>query len=133
MLTPSRNGDLDSKVLELNEKINSVFKDENVVICANDNFCTRDNKIIDRLYHNDTKLSSQGVRVLSGNLRRALSLTTPRRSPQQQNRGNFRKDRNYGQYQYRNHRVNNRLNTDMPFDSSKLAANIAQAIASAFI
>lgn len=49
MLTPAREDALDRKVIEMNNMIYSTFYKEGFILCHNDNFCSRDNRIMDNL------------------------------------------------------------------------------------
>ena len=136
MLTPARIIALDRKVMQMNDLIYKTFsKEENIILCINDNFCTRDNKIVEKLYFNNTKLSDEGVRLLAGNIRRTLIPNDSRRSPGKFRPKNYNNSVNYASSQYNYWsppRDRERDPQRYKVDSTKLANSIAQAIALAF-
>ena len=132
MLTPAREDALDRKVIEMNNMIYSTFYKEGFILCHNDNFCSRDNRIMDKLYYNKTKLSDEGIRVLASNFKRALFPAKFRRPQINHTRSNRDErgrpsDRYYSPLRDKIN-VNNRGSSGK-FDTDKLANSIAQAIA----
>ena len=132
MLTPAREDALDRKVIEMNNMIYSTFYKEGFILCHNDNFCSRDNRIMDNLYYNKTKLSDEDIRVLASNFKRALFPAKFRRPQSNHTRSN-RDERGRPSDRYYSPprdkiNVNNRGSSGR-LDTDKLANSIAQAIA----
>jgi hypothetical protein len=132
MLTPAREDALDKKVIEMNNMIYSTFYKEGFILCHNDNFCSRDNRIMDSLYYNETKISDEGIRVLAINFKRALFPAKVRRPQSNHTRSN-RDERGRPRDRYYSPprdkiNVNNRGSSGK-LDTDKLANSIAHAIA----
>ena len=116
----------------MNNMIYFTFYKEGFILCHNDNFCSRDNRIMDNLYYNKTKLSDEGIRVLASNFKRTLLAAKFRRLQNNHTRSN-RDERGRPRDRYYSPprdqiNVNNRGSTGK-LDIDKLANSIAQAIA----
>ena len=143
MLTPSKEKELDDKVLEMNDKIFLQFsRKEGIMLSYNNNLRSRDHQPVDKLFFNNTKLSKEGISILASNLRKTMFPDQFRRGNRPNTRRNFdyrEKAFAFPQEQYRNPNRNYRqevgaykYNRNNLFDSEKLATSIAHAIVSAF-
>ena len=160
--TPARSRYLNSRVNSLNNLIKTKLeRSERISFCFNSNFCLN-GEAIDQLFYNNTKLSREhGIKLLAGNLRRALfpevrsrqydNIHKPTSRPYHErpysyssNEQPLRQERNYPNEYQRNTSYNrpnpednqlhlpyNRKHSQL-FEPDNLAGKIASAIKEAF-